>query len=50
MDLRQTLKLVTTQTSVTGGEGGKRLPPIELLSQLKREEKFAGTFPASKIR
>ena len=36
MVLRPTLKLVTTQTSVTGEEnGGKQLPPIELLSQLK---------------
>ena len=37
MVLRPTLKLVTTQTSVTGEEnGGKQLPPIELLSQLKK--------------
>ena len=36
MVLRPTLKLVNTQTSVTGGGSeGKRLPPKELLLQLK---------------
>ena len=44
MVCRLTLKLVTTDTSVTGegeGEGeGKRLPHIELLSQLKRSQRW----------